>query len=441
MSHIASNVEWNRHIMPSNTSTSSTSSWQALLLLFLLPRTATAQSALHIQLASDCTICITVDSSQGEFATLQTSDCSAASNRDKLWLLAQDAADGGGWWCLDADPTLCVEEGGTLLLSTESETSPYQQFAYEDELRGAGGSQIVGGGSDACVTLVTGGGVLMNDCAVGGGEGIGATRQRWRAVEEGRPLCPDGGTDGGGDGFGGGNGGSTGSGGGGFIGDETTLPDPSRILMFLENGCNQCIGVDDAEADAPLKLVSCKDTPNMLKLWSLDLLVGSSIAQSVCLEFDPSLCIVETDEGGLRLGDGGGKSAYIMNKFIDDQIESLEEVGSCIAFVGGDAIALEECSTSKSGQYFTKQGEAYWMEECANTPPPSPRPTAKPTSGPAPPSRMSEEVPWWTILLVVIGSILVGVAVYYLASAYFSSQRRRSRSSRSGRSQQSPGIS
>ena len=291
----------------------------------------------------------------------------------------------------------------------------------------------------------------MNDCAVGGGEGIGSARQRWRAVEEGRPLCPDGETDGDGGGIGGGNGGSTGSGGGGgFIGDETTLPDPSRILMFLENGCNQCIGVDDAETDAPLKLVSCKDTPAMLRLWSLDLLVGSSIAQSACLEFDPSLCIVETDNGELRLGDGRSKSAYIMNKFIDDQIESLEEVGNCVAFVGGDTIELEECSTSKSGQYFTKQGEAYWTEECANTPPPSPRPTAKPTGGPAPPSIMSEEVPWWTILLVVVGSILVGVAVYYLTSAYFSSkrrkldvQRRRRNSNRSGpsRSQQSTGIS
>ena len=225
--------------------------------------------------------------------------------------------------------------------------------------------------------------------------------------------------------------------------------------MFLENGCNQCIGVDDAEADAPLKLVSCKDTPNMLKLWSLDLLVGSSIAQSVCLEFEPSLCIVETDEGELRLGDGRTKSAYILNKFIDDQIESLEEVGNCIAFVGGNSLALEECSTSKSGQYWTKQGEAYWIEECANTPPPSPRPTAKPTSGPAPPSIMSEEVPWWTILLLVVGSILVFLAVYYLASAYFSSKRRkldvqrqrrneeRRSLARSGpsRSRQTPGMS
>ena len=149
--------------------------WQALIFLFLHPPVpmlpmlptlpppspflaAAQQAALQLHLASDCTLCVTVDSSQGEFTPLQTSDCAASSREDKLWLLAHDAADGGGWWCLASNPTLCVEEGGTLLLSTESETSPYQQFAYGEELRTAKGSQIVGGGSGACVTLTGGGG-------------------------------------------------------------------------------------------------------------------------------------------------------------------------------------------------------------------------------------------------------------------------------------------
>jgi len=408
----------------------------ALFLLFLhqVQNPTNAQGALHIQLASDCTVCITVNADVGEFALLQKGDCRTTASRDKLWLMAQDASDGGGWWCLDDNPKLCVEEGGTLLLSTESETSPYQQFAFTDALRSETGGLIIGGESDACVTMVTGG-VLMNDCAA---DGDTPTRQLWKAVEKNAPLCPEGEEAGG----------EIGNGGGGFIGDETTLPDPSRILMFLQNDCNRCIGVEAAEADSPLRLVSCKDTPGILTLWSLDLLVGSSIAQSVCLESNPDLCIVESeDEAELRLGQRP-KSAYIMNKFIDDQIESLDEVGYCIAFVGGDRIELEECSTSKSGQYWTKQGEAYWTEECANTPKPTPRPTAAPTKGPTQPSRMTEEVPWWTILLVVIGAIMVGMVVYYLASLYLASKRhkeetrRRRRSSRSIRqNRQTPELS
>ena len=422
-----------------------------LFLLFLhhAPTPTNAQGALHLQLASDCTVCITVDSAEGEFAVLQKGDCQTTAPRDKLWLMAQDASAGGGWWCLEDNPNLCVEEGGTLLLSAESETSPYQQFAFTEALRSKTGGLIIGGESDDCVTMVTGG-VLMNDCAA---DGDAPARQLWKAVDNGAPLCPDvedsGGNAGGG-------------GGGGFIGDETTLSDPSRILMYLENDCDRCIGVEVAEAGSPLKLMSCTDTPGIFTLWSFDLLVGSSIAQSVCLESYPDLCIVETmdeesNEIQLRLG-FRPKSAYIMNKFIDDQIESLEEVGNCISFFGGDTIGLDKCSTFKSGQYWSKQvsilfdfhifllvynswpylfrsnltfhsfilqGEDFWTRQCGYAPITTPRPTAKPTRGPAPPSPMSEEVPWWTILLVIFGVFLVGMAVYYLASFYLASKRHR----------------
>ena len=429
----------------------------AYCLLFLLflhhaPTPTNAQGALHLQLASDCTVCITVDSAEGEFAVLQKGDCQTTAPRDKLWLMAQDASAGGGWWCLEDNPNLCVEEGGTLLLSAESETSPYQQFAFTEALRSKTGGLIIGGESDDCVTMVTGG-VLMNDCAA---DGDAPARQLWKAVDNGAPLCPDvedsGGTVGGG-------------GGGGFIGDETTLSDASRILMYLENNCDRCIGVEVAEAGSPLKLMSCTDTPGILTLWSFDLLVGSSIAQSVCLESNSDLCIVETmdedsNEIQLRLG-FRPKSAYIMNKFIDDQIESLEEVGNCISFFGGDSIGLDKCSTFKSGQYWSKQvsisfdihifrcyiilgqffslephiscihifyllqGEAFWTRQCGTAPITTPRPTAKPTRGPAPPSPMSEEVPWWSMLLTILGAFLVGTAVYYLASFYLASTRHR----------------
>ena len=417
----------------------------ALLLLFVhhAPTPTNARGALHLQLASDCTVCITVDATAGEFAVLQKGDCRSTPSRDKTWLMAQDASAGGGWWCLEDNPTLCVEEGGTLLLSAESETSPYQQFAFTEALRSKTGGLIIGGESDDCVTMVTGG-VLMNDCAA---DGDAPARQLWKAVDRGAPLCPDGNEDGGGAVGGGG-------GGGGFIGDETTLPDPSRILMFLENDCDRCIGVDVAEAGSPLKLMSCTDTPGILTLWSFDLLVGSSIAQSVCLESNPDLCIVESrdeddrnNEIQLRLR-FRPKSAYIMNKFIDDQIESLEEVGNCISFFGGDSIGLDKCSTFKSGQYWTKQGETFWTRQCGNAPITTPRPTAKPTGrarGPAPPSPLSEEVPWWTMMLVVVGALLVGMAVYYLASLYLAGKRhrmdrgRRTSSSRLSRqSEQSP---
>ena len=137
-----------------------------LFLLFLhhAPTPTNAQGALHLQLASDCTVCITVDCAEGEFAVLQKGGCQTTAPRDKLWLMAQDASAGGGWWCLEDNPNLCAEEGGTLLLSAESETSPYQQFAFTEALRSKTGGLIIGGESDDCVTMVTGG-VLMNDCA------------------------------------------------------------------------------------------------------------------------------------------------------------------------------------------------------------------------------------------------------------------------------------
>lgn len=280
-------------------------------LLSTLPYTCTAQrsaDARLIYLADDCGTCVTVDADAGEFTQLTTGDCRNARTRDKYWIIDGDA------WCLDDAPNLCVEEGGTLLLSEQS-SSRWQDFDFGDI---SNDGRIVGNSGD-CVT-VSGSTLRMDSC------GTGNRNQEWQL---GSDYCQDA--------------------------DSTN----GGTLIFLDRECNECLGVDRSADDEVLIIVECDDT-SALRHWSLDYLGSSDIVESWCLASNTDLCVAEVGST-LRLRDDSADS-FLFNNDVNDEIESVDNANQCVTRIGSNVV-MQSCR-SNVDQRWTKEQQTYWDGVC-----------------------------------------------------------------------------
>uniref|UniRef100_A0A7S0B226 Ricin B lectin domain-containing protein n=1 Tax=Minutocellus polymorphus TaxID=265543 RepID=A0A7S0B226_9STRA len=283
-----------------------------LLALLSLPSTASAQrssNARLIYLDDDCDTCITVDADAGEFTLLAAGDCRDARTRDKYWILSGDA------WCLDDNPSLCVEEGGTLLLS-ESSSSQWQDWDTDDD------GNIVGNSGD-CVTA-SGSALRMSSC------GSSNPNQEWQT---GREYCDD----------------------------DDSGNNNDGTLIFLDRECNECLGVERSADDELLTIVECDDS-SALRHWALDYLGSSDIVKSWCLANNENLCVAEVGSD-LRLRDDSA-DFFIFNNNANDEIESVDNTNQCVTRVG--SIVLMQTCRSNTDQRWTKEEENDWDSVCVS---------------------------------------------------------------------------
>ena len=284
-----------------------------LLLLSILPSTCTAQrsaDARLIYLNDDCDTCITVDADAGEFTQLTAGDCRNARTRDKYWILDGES------WCLDDAPNLCVEEGGTLLLSEQS-SSQWQDFDFDD-INDNG--RIVGNSGD-CVTI-SGSTLRMSSC------GTNNRNQKWQM-------------------------------GSGYCQDVDDTANKDGTLIFLDRECNECLGVDRSADDEVLIIVECDDA-SALRHWTLGYLGSSDIVESWCLASNANLCVAEVGST-LRLRDDSADS-FIFNNDVNDEIESVDNANQCVTRIGSN-VMMQTCR-SNVDQRWTKEQQTYWNSVC-----------------------------------------------------------------------------
>ena len=237
-----------------------------LALLSLAPFASAQRSsdARLLYLDADCTTCITADADAGEFTLLAAGDCDRSRVRDKYWVISDDYS-----WCLDDNPSLCVEEGGALLLSERS-SSRWQDWDF------SGDGQIIGNSND-CVTL-SGSTLRMRSC------GTSNRDQEWRVDRE---AC---------------------------ISSSSNTNDGTPI--FLDQECNECLGVARSADDEVLTIVECDDS-SAFRQWTLGFL-SSNIVERWCLANNQNLCIAEVG-GSLRLRDDTA-DAFIFSSGFNDEI-------------------------------------------------------------------------------------------------------------------------
>ena len=296
-----------------------------LLLCFQLPSITTAQrssDARLLYLDDDCTTCITVDADAGESTVLVPTGCQTARTRDKFWILS-DVGNGFSTWCLDDNPSLCVEEGGDVgddrLRLKNRSSNRWQIWDFSTLDDGGEAGQIISISGD-CVTLWRSR-LRMRP------SGTKMRKQLWQQLAD-RVPCTSSGSN---------------------TNDGT--------LIFMHRDCNECLGVVRSADNEALTIVECDDS-SAIRQWTLEYLEreGTNIVRSWCLAENKDLCIAEVGND-LRLRDDSADT-FIFKNNLDDEIISVGDFNKCLTRMGRNVV-MDTCRYN-ADQRWTTQGQEYW---------------------------------------------------------------------------------